>query len=111
MLAVPRKSVWPKPIRPLCLTVCATVSGCRRYGRPYQSADPQPRSPGRRYAVWRPAKKYGHEVLLYDTISIKLSSTADQAFDAFLVRSISINMVGDTNDYVGKGLSGGRIVM
>ena len=57
------------------------------------------------------ARKYGHEGLLDDTISIRLSGTAGQAFGAFLARGISIDMVGDANDYVGKGLSGGRIVV
>jgi glutamate synthase (NADPH/NADH) large chain len=57
------------------------------------------------------AKKYGHEGLPDDTISIKLTGTAGQSFGAFLARGISIDMVGDANDYVGKGLSGGRIVV
>src|SRR5690606_13099560 len=57
------------------------------------------------------AKRYGHEGLPDDTISIKLTGTAGQAFGAFLARGISIDMVGDANDYVGKGLSGGRIVV
>lgn len=57
------------------------------------------------------ARKYGHEGLPDDTISIKLTGTAGQAFGAFLARGISIDMVGDANDYVGKGLSGGRIVV
>ncbi|QDZ11540.1 glutamate synthase large subunit [Devosia ginsengisoli] len=57
------------------------------------------------------AKAYGHEGLPEDTISIKLTGTAGQAFGAFLARGISIDMVGDANDYVGKGLSGGRIVV
>ncbi|MDB5527241.1 MAG: glutamate synthase large subunit, partial [Devosia sp.] len=57
------------------------------------------------------AKKYGHEGLLEDTIAIKLTGTAGQSFGAFLAKGISIDMVGDANDYVGKGLSGGRIVV
>ncbi|MDP2780392.1 glutamate synthase large subunit, partial [Devosia sp.] len=57
------------------------------------------------------ARKYGHDGLLDDTISIKLNGTAGQAFGAFLARGISIDLVGDANDYVGKGLSGGRIVV
>ncbi|MEO5807356.1 glutamate synthase large subunit [Devosia sp.] len=57
------------------------------------------------------ARKYGHEGLLEDTISIKLTGTAGQSFGAFLARGISIDLVGDANDYVGKGLSGGRIVV
>ncbi len=57
------------------------------------------------------AKKYGNEGLPEDTISITLRGTAGQAFGAFLGKGISIDMMGDANDYVGKGLSGGRIVV
>jgi len=57
------------------------------------------------------AKKYGHEGLPDDTIAITLRGTAGQAFGAFLAKGISIDMIGDANDYVGKGLSGGRIVV
>ncbi|ODT65508.1 MAG: glutamate synthase subunit alpha [Pelagibacterium sp. SCN 63-23] len=57
------------------------------------------------------AKKYGHEGLPDDTIAITLRGTAGQAFGAFLARGISIDMIGDANDYVGKGLAGGRIVV
>jgi glutamate synthase (NADPH/NADH) large chain len=57
------------------------------------------------------AARYGHEGLPEDTISIKLTGTAGQSFGAFLASGISIDLVGDANDYVGKGLSGGRIVV
>jgi glutamate synthase (NADPH) large chain len=57
------------------------------------------------------AKKHGHEGLPEDTVSITLRGTAGQAFGAFLAKGISIDMIGDANDYVGKGLSGGRIVV
>src|SRR5690606_11273496 len=57
------------------------------------------------------ARKYGHEGLPDDTIAITLRGTAGQAFGAFLAKGISIDMIGDANDYVGKGLSGGRIVV
>lgn len=57
------------------------------------------------------ATRYGHEGLPEDTISITLRGTAGQAFGAFLAKGISIDMIGDANDYVGKGLSGGRIVV
>ena len=46
-----------------------------------------------------------------DTISVKLTGTAGQSFGAFLARGITFDLVGDGNDYVGKGLSGGRIVV
>ncbi|WDR04852.1 glutamate synthase large subunit [Devosia rhodophyticola] len=57
------------------------------------------------------ARKYGHDGLPDDTIAIKLTGTAGQSFGAFLSQGISIDMIGDANDYVGKGLSGGRIVV
>jgi glutamate synthase (NADPH/NADH) large chain len=57
------------------------------------------------------ARKYGHAGLPEDTISITLRGTAGQAFGAFLSKGIAIDMIGDANDYVGKGLSGGRIVV
>ena len=57
------------------------------------------------------AKAYGEEGLPDDTINIKLTGSAGQSFGAFLARGININLVGDTNDYMGKGMSGGRIVV
>jgi glutamate synthase (NADPH/NADH) large chain len=55
------------------------------------------------------AKRYGHEGLPGDTIRIRFAGSAGQSFGAFLARGISLELVGDTNDYCGKGLSGGRI--
>ena len=57
------------------------------------------------------ARKYGHAGLPEDTISINLTGTAGQSFGAFLVRGVSLSLTGDGNDYVGKGLSGGRVVV
>ena len=57
------------------------------------------------------ARRTGHAGLADDTISVKLTGTAGQSFAAFLARGISIELVGDGNDYVGKGLSGGRVVV
>jgi glutamate synthase (NADPH/NADH) large chain len=57
------------------------------------------------------AKRHGHAGLPEDTISVKFTGTAGQSFGAFLARGISIELTGDGNDYVGKGLSGGRIVV
>jgi glutamate synthase (NADPH) large chain len=55
------------------------------------------------------ARRYGHEGLPADTIHIRLAGSAGQSFGAFLARGITLDLVGDTNDYCGKGLSGGRI--
>ncbi|MFV0665786.1 glutamate synthase-related protein [Denitromonas sp.] len=57
------------------------------------------------------AAKYGHTGLPDGTIQIKLSGTAGQSFGAFLARGVSLELVGEGNDYVGKGLSGGRIIV
>jgi glutamate synthase (NADPH/NADH) large chain len=58
---------------------------------------------------WQVAKRYGHDGLPDDTIHIGLRGSAGQSFGAFLARGITLDLVGDTNDYCGKGLSGGRI--
>jgi glutamate synthase (NADPH/NADH) large chain len=57
------------------------------------------------------AKRYGHAGLPVDTIVARFSGTAGQSFGAFLARGVSFELEGDANDYVGKGLSGGRIVV
>jgi len=57
------------------------------------------------------AKRCGHEGLPPDTITVRFKGTAGQSFGAFLARGVSFDLEGDANDYVGKGLSGGRIVV
>ena len=57
------------------------------------------------------ARRHGHAGLPEDTISVRLTGTAGQSFGAFLSRGISLELSGDANDYVGKGLSGGRVVV
>jgi len=57
------------------------------------------------------ARRHGHAGLPEDTISVKFTGTAGQSFGAFLARGVSLELTGDANDYVGKGLSGGRIVV
>ncbi|HJQ59591.1 MAG TPA: glutamate synthase subunit alpha, partial [Vineibacter sp.] len=57
------------------------------------------------------AKRHGHAGLPEDTIAVRLTGTAGQSFGAFLARGVSLELIGDANDYVGKGLSGGRIVV
>lgn len=57
------------------------------------------------------AKRWGHKGLKDDTIHVTLKGTAGQSFGAFLARGITFDLVGDGNDYVGKGLSGGRIIV
>jgi glutamate synthase (NADPH/NADH) large chain len=57
------------------------------------------------------AHKYGHEGLPEDTIHIAFEGIAGQSFGAFLARGITFELQGACNDYVGKGLSGGRVVV
>jgi glutamate synthase (NADPH/NADH) large chain len=57
------------------------------------------------------AKRYGHKGLPEDTIVIHVKGTAGQSFGAFLAQGISIELEGEGNDYVGKGMSGGRIAI
>jgi glutamate synthase (NADPH) large chain len=57
------------------------------------------------------AMRYGHAGLPDDTIHIQLNGTAGQSFAAFLAHGITFDLVGDANDYVGKGLSGGRVIV
>ena len=57
------------------------------------------------------AKAYGHEGLPTDTIRINLTGVAGQSFGAWLAHGVTLDLVGDANDYVGKGLSGGRMIV
>ncbi len=57
------------------------------------------------------AKRYGHEGLPDETIHVRLAGSAGQSFGAFLARGEWLDIIGDTNDYCGKGLSGGRITV
>ncbi len=57
------------------------------------------------------AKKWGEECLPDDTIHFQLHGSAGQSFGAFLARGVTLELEGDANDYVGKGLSGGWIII
>jgi glutamate synthase (NADPH/NADH) large chain len=57
------------------------------------------------------AEKYGHAGLPDDTIHITLRGSAGQSFGAMLAHGVTVDLVGEGNDYVGKGLSGGRIIV
>ncbi|MBK6676950.1 MAG: glutamate synthase subunit alpha [Rhodocyclaceae bacterium] len=57
------------------------------------------------------AVRYGHAGLPDDTIHVRLNGTAGQSFGAFLARGITLELIGEANDYVGKGLCGGCIVV
>ncbi|MBI4585276.1 MAG: glutamate synthase subunit alpha, partial [Planctomycetes bacterium] len=57
------------------------------------------------------AKRWGLEGLPADTIRIRFQGSAGQSFGAFLAPGVTMEVEGDANDYVGKGLSGGRLVI
>jgi glutamate synthase (NADPH/NADH) large chain len=57
------------------------------------------------------SKRYGEEALPDETINCMIHGSAGQSFGAFLVRGITLRLEGDANDYLGKGLSGGTIVV
>ncbi len=57
------------------------------------------------------ARRHGHAGLPENTINVSFDGTAGQSFGAFLSRGVSLELTGDSNDYVGKGLSGGRVVV
>jgi glutamate synthase (NADPH) large chain len=57
------------------------------------------------------ARRYGSDGLPDDTIRVHLNGSAGQSFGAFLAKGVTLTLEGDANDYVGKGLSGGRLVV
>ena len=56
-------------------------------------------------------KKWGGEGLPDDTIQVKFNGSAGNSFAAFVPKGITLRLEGDANDYVGKGLSGGRVIL
>ncbi|MCB1527874.1 MAG: glutamate synthase subunit alpha, partial [Hyphomicrobiaceae bacterium] len=59
----------------------------------------------------RVAKKYGHAGLPEDTIWINFTGVAGQSFGAWVAAGVTLDLVGEANDYVGKGLSGGKLIV
>ncbi|MCL4506966.1 MAG: glutamate synthase large subunit [Chloroflexi bacterium] len=57
------------------------------------------------------ARRYGHKGLPEDSITFSFTGSAGQSFGAFAARGLSLHLEGDANDYVGKGLSGGKLVI
>jgi glutamate synthase domain-containing protein 2/glutamate synthase domain-containing protein 1/glutamate synthase domain-containing protein 3 len=57
------------------------------------------------------AKRYGHAGLPEDTIWLTLTGTAGQSFGTWTARGVTLDLVGEGNDYVGKGLSGGKLIV
>jgi glutamate synthase (ferredoxin) len=56
-------------------------------------------------------KKYGSAGLPDDTVRLRFEGTAGQSFGAFIPHGVTLDLTGDANDYIGKGLSGGRIIV
>ena len=56
-------------------------------------------------------KRYGADMLPDDTIHFKFTGSAGQSFGAWLAKGVTLELEGDANDYVGKGLSGGRVII
>jgi len=56
-------------------------------------------------------KIYGSEGLLENTITLSFTGSAGQSFGAFIPKGITLNLIGDSNDYFGKGLSGGKLIV
>jgi glutamate synthase (NADPH/NADH) large chain len=59
----------------------------------------------------RVAERYGHAGLPDDTIYIKAKGTAGQSFGAWVAKGVTLELSGEGNDYVGKGLSGGKLII
>jgi glutamate synthase domain-containing protein 3 len=57
------------------------------------------------------ARRYGSKGLPDDTIQFKFTGSAGQSFGAFLAKGVTLELEGDANDYTGKGLSGGKLIV
>ncbi|KAK0706806.1 hypothetical protein B0T26DRAFT_743952 [Lasiosphaeria miniovina] len=57
------------------------------------------------------SKRYGEAGLPMDTVHVNIKGSAGQSFGAFLAPGVTLELEGDSNDYVGKGLSGGRLII
>ncbi|KAK3315289.1 putative glutamate synthase [Apodospora peruviana] len=57
------------------------------------------------------SKRYGEDGLPMDTVHVNIKGSAGQSFGAFLAPGVTLELEGDSNDYVGKGLSGGRLIV
>src|SRR5581483_9220527 len=57
------------------------------------------------------AKRHGHAGLAEDTVWLSFKGTAGQSFGAWLAHGVTLDLVGEANDYVGKGLSGGKLIV
>jgi glutamate synthase (NADPH/NADH) large chain len=57
------------------------------------------------------AKRYGHTGLPEDTLWLSFKGTAGQSFGAWLAHGVTLDLIGEANDYVGKGLSGGKLIV
>ncbi len=56
-------------------------------------------------------KRYGEEGMVEDAITLRFNGSAGQSFGAYVPKGMTLRLTGDANDYVGKGLSGGKIII
>jgi glutamate synthase (NADPH/NADH) large chain len=94
-------------------TLIELIEGAIAYGEPVKLETPV-RNVNRTVGTMlghEVTKKWGGQGLPDNTIDVTLTGSAGQSFGAFLPRGITLRLVGDANDYVGKGLSGGRITV
>ena len=83
-----------------------------REAGPHRGVGPQRRPLGRQPCCRaRSPGATGTRACADGTITVQLTGTAGQSFGAFLARGVTLDLVGDANDYVGKGLSGGRLIV
>lgn len=68
------------------------------------------RTTGTRLGAWL-AKRYGNHGIAKDSIVYRMTGTAGQSFGAFIPQGLSLELVGDANDFVAKGMCGGRVVV
>ena len=68
-------------------------------------------APSARSSATRSPRRWGEECLPDGTIHFKFTGSAGQSFGAFLASGVTLELEGDANDYVGKGLSGGRVII
>ena len=94
-------------------TLIALAEGALEEGRPVR-LDLPIRNVNRTVGTmlgYEVTRRWGGEGLPDDTIDISFRGSAGQSFGAFLPRGITLRLEGDANDYVGKGLSGGRVIV
>ena len=107
----PRITVWKSPSTGRCCWI--SVSPPCWIGRPYGPSCPSATPTAWSGRSWeaRSPERYGAEGLPEDTIRLIFKGSAGQSFGAFIPRGVTLVLEGDANDYIGKGLSGGKVIV